>query len=267
MDKLKGKVAIVTGGAGGIGRAYALRLAQLGADVAIIDIDLAVASRYGEALTAASVMEEVRAFGGRSIGVEADLSQQQQAAAAIEKVAKELGRIEILVNNAGGAITPIDRSRSSDTPLEDTEKLFAVNFYSMVHCCQAAAPHLRKQGGAVVNIATSGVDRTAGNGRLAMYSAAKAAVLRYTQSLAVELGPDGVRVNCISPGIIESARIKAQAAARKLGTDAQARANPLRRLGTPEDCAGALEYLVTDLSRYVTGECIRVSGGATLVSS
>jgi 3-oxoacyl-[acyl-carrier protein] reductase len=267
MEKLKGKVAIVTGGAGGIGRAYALRLALLGADVAIIDIDLGVASRYGEVLTAASVMEEVKALGGRSIGIQADLSQQKQAADAIERVAMELGRIDILVNNAGGAITPIDRSRSSDTPGEDTEKLFAVNFYSMLHCCQAAAPYLRQQGGAVVNIATTGVDRTPPGGRIAMYSAAKAAVLRYSQSLAVELGPDGVRVNCISPGIIESARVKAQAAARNLGTETQAKANPLRRLGTPEDCAGALEFLVTDLSRYVTGECIRVSGGATLVSS
>ena len=112
----------------------------------------------------------------------------------------------------------------------------------------------------MVNIATTGVDRTPPGGRIAMYSAAKAAVLRYSQSLAVELGPDGVRVNCISPGIIESARVKAQAAARNLGTEAQAKANPLCRLGTPEDCAGALEFLVT-------GECIRVSGGATLVSS
>jgi NAD(P)-dependent dehydrogenase (short-subunit alcohol dehydrogenase family) len=267
MDKLKGKVAIVTGGGGGIGRAYALRLALLGADVAIIDIDLAVAARYGEVLTAPSVMEEVKALGGRSIGIEADLSQQKQAVDAIDKVAQELGRIDILVNNAGGAITPIDRSRSSDTPLEDTDKLFAVNFYSMVHCCQAAAPHLRKRGGAVVNITTTNIDRTPAGGRLAMYSSAKAAVLRYTQCLAVELGPDGVRVNCISPGIVESARIKAQAAARNLGTDAQAKANPLRRLGTPEDCAGVLEFLVTDLSRYVNGECIRVSGGATLVSS
>src|SRR5882724_9333169 len=85
MEKLRGKVAIVTGGAGGIGRAYALRLALLGADVAIIDIDLGVAARYGEALTAASVMEEVKALGGRSIGIQADLSQQKQAADAIER--------------------------------------------------------------------------------------------------------------------------------------------------------------------------------------
>src|SRR5260221_8443115 len=175
MNELKGKVAIVTGGAGGIGRAYALRLARLGADVAIIDIDLAVASRYGEALTAESVMEEVKALGGRSIGVEADLSQQKQSAAAIEKVANELGRIDILVNNAGGAITPIDRSRASESPLEDTEKLFAVNFYSMVHCCQAAVPFMRRQGGgAIVNVATNGVDRTPAGGRLAMYNSAKA---------------------------------------------------------------------------------------------
>jgi NAD(P)-dependent dehydrogenase (short-subunit alcohol dehydrogenase family) len=158
----------------------------------------------------------------------------------------------------------LERSRPSEVSLEDTEKLFAINFYSMMHCCQAAAPYLRKQGGAVVNIVSSAMDRTPAGGRLAMYGAAKAAVLQYTQSMAVELGPDGVRVNCISPGIIESARVKAQAAARNLGTEAQAKANPLRRLGTPEDCAGVMEFLVTDLSRYVTGECVRVSGGATL---
>jgi NAD(P)-dependent dehydrogenase (short-subunit alcohol dehydrogenase family) len=138
----------------------------------------------------------------------------------------------------------------------------------MVHCCQAAVPFMRRQGGgAIVNVATNGVDRTPAGGRLAMYNSAKAAVIRYTQTLAVELGPDRIRVNCISPGIIESARIKAQAAARNLGTEAHANATPMRRLGTPEDCAGVLEFLVTDLSRYVTGECIRVSGGATLVSS
>ena len=267
MDKLKGKVAVVTGGAGGIGRAYVLRLALLGADVAIVDIDLDVASRYGERLSAESVMEEVRQLGGRSVGIQADLSQQDAARSSIGKIFEELGQIDILVNNAGGAITPIDRSRASETPLEDTEKLFAVNFYSMVHCCQAAVPFMRRQGGAIVNVATNGVDRTPASGRLAMYNSAKAAVIRYTQTLAVELGPDGIRVNCISPGIIESARIKAQAASRNLGTDAHANATPMRRLGTPEDCAAVLEFLVTDLSRYVTGECIRVSGGATLVSS
>lgn len=266
-DKLKGKVAVVTGGAGGIGRAYAIRLALLGADVAIIDIDLGIAVRNGEVLSAASVMEEVKAQGGRSIGVEADLSQREQAVDAIAQVARDLGSIDILVNNAGGAITPIDRSRASDTSVEDAEALFGVNFYSMVHCCQAAIPHLRKKGGVVVNVATTGIDRTPADGRIAMYSASKAAVLRYTQSLAVELGPDGIRVNCIAPGIIESARIKALAAVRNLGTEAQAMANPLRRLGTPEDCAGVLEFFVSDLSRYVTGECIRVSGGSTLVSA
>ena len=88
-----------------------------------------------------------------------------------------------------------------------------------------------------------------------MYGAAKAAVLQYTRSMAVELGPDGVRVNCISPGIIESMRVKAQAAARNLGTEAQAKANPLRRLGTPEDCVGVMEFLVTDLSRSLIRRC------------
>ena len=181
MDKLQGKVAIVTGGAGGIGRAYALRLALLGADVAIVDVDLDVASKYGEKLSAESVMEEVKRLGGRSIGIQADLSQQDAARSAVSTVFEQMGQIDILVNNAGGAVTPIDRSRASESPLEDTEKLFAANFYSMVHCCQAAVPLMRRRGGAIVNVATNGVDRTPSSGRLAMYNSAKAAVIRYTQ--------------------------------------------------------------------------------------
>jgi 3-oxoacyl-[acyl-carrier protein] reductase len=266
MTQLDGKVAIITGGAGGMGRAHAHRLAQLGADVAILDIDLNVAARYGENLSADTVMDEIRAMGRRSVGVQADLSKQDQASAAIAQVASELGRIDILVNNAGGAITPAERSAASETPLEDTELMFAANFYSMLHCCQAAVPHLKVSGGAIVNITTAGIDMTPASGRLAMYSASKAAVLRYTKSLAVELGPHGIRVNCVSPGIIETARIKAMSAQRGIGTPKQAQANPMRRLGTVEDVAGVVEFLVSDLSAYVTGENIRVTGGATLVS-
>jgi 3-oxoacyl-[acyl-carrier protein] reductase len=266
MAKLTGKIAIVTGAAGGMGRAYAHRLASLGADVAILDLDLNVSKRWGEALTADSVMDEVRAMGVRSLGVQADLSRESEARGAIEKVVSELGGIDILVNNAGGAITPIERSTPSQSPAADTELLFGANFRTMLHCCQAAVPHLRQRAGVIVNVATIGVDVDDIKGQYALYDAAKAAVVRYSRSLAVELGPDGIRVNCIAPGMMETARVKAQAAERNYVTAAGAKYVPLRRLGRAEDVAGALEYLVTDLSAYVTGECIRVSGGAQLVT-
>ncbi|MGE3142379.1 MAG: SDR family NAD(P)-dependent oxidoreductase, partial [Hyphomonadaceae bacterium] len=262
MKKLKGKVAAVTGAGGGMGRAYAHRLAQLGADVAILDIDLNVAKRWKEELQADTVMDELRAMGVRSIGVEADLSKRDQVFAAIETVVRDLGGLDILVNNAGGAITDIQQSFASISPPEDTERLMDANFRTTLNCCQAAIPHLKARKGVIVNVTTVGVDADDVQARNALYAAAKAAVLRYSKSLAVELGPDGVRVNCIAPGGMATARIKAMAAVRNLVTADSAKNIPLRRLGTAEDIAGAMEFLVTDMSAYVTGECIRVSGGA-----
>ena len=266
MKKLQGKVAVVTGAGGGMGRAYAHRLASLGADVAILDIDLNVSKKFGEQLTAETVMDECRAMGVRSIGVEADLSNEQKAREAIEKVVKELGGIDILVNNAGGAITPIENSTPSTSSRADTQRLLDANFWTTINCCQAAVPHLRqRKGGAIVNVTTIGIDVEIPQGRLAMYAAAKAAVLRYSRSLAVEVGPDGIRVNVIAPGAMETPRVKAAAKARNLVTPDSAGTIPLRRLGQAEDVAGPLEFLVTDLSAYVTGEVIRVGGGSHLV--
>jgi 3-oxoacyl-[acyl-carrier protein] reductase len=264
MRQLEGKVAIVTGSAGGMGRSHALRLASLGADVVITDIDLEASRQFGEILGAATVMDEVRALGVRSIGISADLADRAQAARMIEQTMSAFGRIDILVNNAGGAVAPADRSTATKTPPEDTELLFAANFKTMLNCCQAAAPHLTRPGGTVVNISSIGVDRDDATGRFALYFASKAAVARYSQSLAVELGPEGIRVNCISPGLIETARIKSQAAARDLATKEQAKSVPLGRLGCPDDISNVLEFLVSRLSTYITGETIRVCGGATL---
>jgi len=224
MTSLSGKTAIVTGGAGGMGRAHALRLAQLGANVAILDIDLRAAERYGEKLTAASVEAELAAFGVRALGLEADLSDSQATKAAVRQVVEVFGRLDIVVNNAGGAITPIDNSTPSLSSPEDTEKLFRANFLTTVNMCQAAAKPLARQGGAIVNIVTIGAEIQDASGRYAMYGAAKAAVLKYSRTLAVELGPLGIRVNCISPGLIETPRIKALAAQRNLATPDQAAA-------------------------------------------
>ena len=265
---LSGKVAVVTGAARGIGRAMALRLAQMGADVAVLDIDLNAAAQFNEVLSAKTVELEIAGLGRRGLGVQVDLTDRDAATRAVLKVEEELGRIDILINCAGGLITPVERSSASTTPDEDTRKLFAANFDSMLYCCQAALPGMRlRASGVIVNFSSqTGVSVYPG-GLMAAYAAAKAAVMQYTRFLAAEIGPWGVRANCIAPWIILSSRVAAQAATRNVGSDAQAAALPLRRLGTTQDVVGAMEFLVTDLSAYVTGQCLCVDGGAVLTPS
>lgn len=265
---LTGQTAIVTGAARGLGRAYALRLAALGANVAVVDIDLNAAAEFGETLGASSVAGEIEGLGRRALGVQADLTQRSEVQRVVDEVVQAFGRVDILVNNAGGAITPAERSLASLTPEEDTRKLLDVNFMSTVHACQLVAPHMKRQGaGVIVNISSQSAVATYNQGLLAVYAAAKAAVTQYTRYLAAELGPHGIRANCLAPGIMLTSRVAAQAAQRGIGTDAEAAKVPLRRLGRVEDCAGVLEFLVTDLSQYVTGQVISVCGGAVLTPS
>ena len=262
--RLEGKVAIVTGAGGGMGRGYALHLARLGADVAIFDKDLSSGKRWGE--YADSVANEIRDLGQRVVAVEGDLSVRSQAQAAVEEAARELGPIDILVNNAGGMLTPIERSRPTVIPDEDIETLMGANFLSAVYCCQAAAPLLTRPGASIINIVTFGVFAGEPGARGSIYAAAKAALLNYTRNLAVECGPDGIRANCIAPGLILTARVAATAKERGVATAEQTGSIPLRRLGQVDDMLGSLEFLASDMSRYITGECITVAGGAGLTS-
>ncbi|MGF6875134.1 SDR family NAD(P)-dependent oxidoreductase [Paraburkholderia sp. MM5477-R1] len=263
--KLTGKVAIVTGGARGLGRSYALRLAKLGADIAVVDIDLNAAREFGETLSAASVMDEVKAIGRRSIGIAADLTDRRQVDAMVQNVLAEFGSIDILVNNAGGAVTPAERSAASEIPEEDTRFLIDLNYMSAVFCCQAVAQVMkRRASGVIVNTSAQSGITTYKGGKLSGYGASKAAVTTYTRYLAAELGPFGIRANCISPGLMMTARIAAKALERGVGTADEMAGIPLRRFGVAEDCANVLEFLATDLSQYVTGQVISVCGGAVL---
>lgn len=265
---LQGKVAVVTGAARGLGRAYALRLAGLGADVAIIDVDLDGAVKYGESLSAPSVSAEISALGRKSAGIKADLTKRSDATAAIQSVLAEFGRIDILVNNAGGAITPPESSKPSVVSDEDIRLTFDVNLMSTIYCCQAVVPAMkRQQSGVIVNTSSTAGRMVAAGGSLSHYGVSKAAVTHYTRNLAAELGPFGIRANCIAPGVMLTARIKALAKDRGIGNPSEAARIPLRRLGEPEDCARVVEFLVTDLSRYVTGQCISVCGGAALTAA
>jgi NAD(P)-dependent dehydrogenase (short-subunit alcohol dehydrogenase family) len=259
---LTGKAAVVTGAARGIGRACAVRLAERGADVAVLDVDLQSGQHY-EGEPPGLTTEQIEAAGRRTLGVVADLSIEADARAAIDAVLQAWDRVDVLVNVAGGAVTPYERSRPSVAPTEDTRKLLDVNLMSAIYCCQAAIPSMRDAGGgAIVNVASTAAFSVFRDGSLAAYGTAKAALAHWSRHLAAELGPDGIRVNMFAPGITLTGRVVAESSAT--GFSSRAQEVPLGRLGTPEDCADVMEFLVSEQSGFVTGRCIPVDGGWVL---
>lgn len=267
--KLQDKVAIVTGAGRGIGRAFALRLARLGAHVVIADIRLDGAADFGEELSAPTVAEEVQALGRESFGFEGDLTVRANADELVRRTLERFGRVDLLVNNAGGAIAPIATSTATQMSDADLRMMLDVNFMSTVYCSQAVAPGMRAQGsGNIVNVAsTMGLDAAHRGGLLAHYGISKTSVVQFTRFLALELGPHGIRVNCIAPGSTATARVMTQAKERGIVNDSDLPKIPLRRLATVEDMAGPLEFLATDLSSYVTGQTISVCGGKVMTPS
>lgn len=259
-QKLEGRVALVTGSGRGLGRAYALRLARLGADIVVNDVRLDAAKEFHEELTAETVMDECRAFGVRSIGVEADVTDRQQVGAMVERVVEELGSLDILINNAGGMLRPVENSFAASMPEEDLRAIVDLNLMSAIFCCQAAAEvMMRHRWGRIVNVSSQAGVRGGGGG-FVNYGIAKAGIIHYTRCLAAELGPYGINVNCIAPALIRTSRATAQFPQR----EQVAEQIPLRRLGDPEDCAKVVEFFCTDLSDYVTGQCLAVCGGLVL---
>lgn len=265
MGALSGKVAIVTGAARGLGRAYALRLAKLGADVAIADLNLEAAARIGEKLTAESVMAEAEALGVKALGFEGDMRDPAAVRSLVQRTLEAFGRIDILVNNAGVAVARGSGTLATETTSEAFDYLIGVNLKSAQLCCAAVAPTMKaQQSGVIVNISSqTGISLLEG-GNLAVYGAAKAGVAYLTRTLAAELGPHGIRVNAIAPGIVETERLKRLDPAMGVGTPQQLEAIALKRFGRTEDLANVLEFLTTDLSGYVTGQVISVCGGAVL---
>lgn len=268
MDRLAGKIAVVTGGARGLGRATALAFAKAGADVAVIDVDLNGAAQFGEVLGADSVAEEICGLGRRGVGIQADLTDREAVARAFDQVAQRLGAVDILANVAGGAIVPLDVSQPSVAPIADVERMFSVNYYTALHCVQAVTPAMKARGhGVIINVSTVGAVLIAPDGRSTHYSSAKAAINHLTRDLAAELGPHGIRVNAVAPGLMATGRVKAQAAERNLATAADAERIPLRRLGEPADIGGPMVFLASDDAAYITGQVLSVCGGMALVAS
>jgi len=247
MNLLEGHRAIVTGGGSGIGRATAHRMVAHGAQVAILDVNAEAAS---------AVAAEV---GG--VGLAVDVADGGAVEAAVRAAAARLGGLSLLFNNAGiGSM-----ARLHDYPLDEWDRLVRVNLGGVFHGIRAAAPLiLQAGGGAIVNTASiSGTRPAAGEGP---YAAAKAAVAALTATAALEYGPR-IRVNAVSPGMIDTALTQPLLQVFPEQHDRFARDTPLGRIGTPEDVADVVVFLCSDLARFVTGQNLVVDGGLTLHGS
>ncbi|MCI4352621.1 MAG: SDR family oxidoreductase [Thermoplasmata archaeon] len=251
LVSLRGKVALVTGGAMGIGEASAQLLAEAGAAVAIGDVNVPA----GE-----EVAHRIVARGGRSKFVRLDVAELSQHQAALDSVTKEFGGLDLLVNNAG--IFPFSPALETTPDLWD--RVLSINLRGAFFLTTRAAAHLRRSGeGAVVNIAS--VDAMRPTGGLAHYDASKAALVMLTRSLAVEFAPMHIRVNAIAPGGIETPGAQA-ALGGASGSSPPAVQSflsriPMHRMGKPDEIARVVLFLATQLSSYMTGAVVVTDGG------
>jgi 3-oxoacyl-[acyl-carrier protein] reductase len=263
MGKLAGKVALVTGAARGIGRMYALRLAKLGADVGVIDIDLQSYRHFEKEKIGdnyQTVVDEIRELGVKAIGVEADISNQEQVEMAVKKIVENLGEIDILVANAGGGSGLLVENAASEVDSEQLKMVMERNLYGTIYSVKAVAPAMKKKGyGKIVTMASVAGLKSNDEGTYSHYGATKAAIVSYTKYLAQDLGPYNITVNAIAPGYIATGRLIELF--EREGVENFTSQTALKRLGTPEDCANVLEFLTTDLSDYVTGSVIDLTGG------
>jgi NAD(P)-dependent dehydrogenase (short-subunit alcohol dehydrogenase family) len=261
--RLAGKVALVTGGGRGMGRGYALRLGQLGAAVAVADLNLAGAIDAGEA--SSDVISDLEAQGTRAIGFDVDVGDRAAVEAMIQGTVDRFGSIDVLVCNAG-VMGQFESSSATIASPESLRSILEINLMGTINCCQAAARDLKAGGwGKVVNVSSLAAIRPQSGGGFAPYVIAKGAVIGYTLSLAAELAPHGVTVNAIAPGSIDTPMTRALFSDMD-DPDAHARV-PLGRFGEVEDVAGVIEFLCTPLSDYVTGQVICVDGGLSITDA
>jgi NAD(P)-dependent dehydrogenase (short-subunit alcohol dehydrogenase family) len=248
--RLQNRVAVVTGGANGIGVAYALGMAKEGARVVIADVDQEAGER---------VIQDMKKAGGEGIFIRTDVSQKEEVENMVAETIKAYRKLDIIVNNAGILFTaPVE-----ETTEEMWDKLLAVNVKGLFFCAQAAAKEMKKQKkGKIINI--SSIAAIGGQAGLCAYSATKGAVLTITRVFALELVSDNIQVNAILPGTTDTGMAKAAMADPEWTRQVTA-SIPMGRLGKTEDLLGAVLYFASDDSNYCTGQTLIVDGGYSMI--
>jgi 3-oxoacyl-[acyl-carrier protein] reductase len=251
MD-LSGRVALVTGASSGIGAATATMLAELGARTAL--------GYHKNREGAEGVRGRIAAAGGAAIAIEADLRTAEGAARLVAATLEKFGPIDILVNNAGSLVTRMKLSEIDDARWDE---IFALNVTSAMRCARAVAPSMiERRRGAIVNV-VSVAGRNGGGPGAGAYAAAKGALITYTKSLAKELAPAGVRVNAVSPGVIDTPFHEVFSTPEMMAGFVAA--IPMGRTGRPEECASVIAFLASDAASYLAGETIEVNGGQLML--
>jgi len=241
VERLKGKVAIVTGGAAGIGKAIAARLAQDGAQVVVADVQ--------------------KASNG-TLNLQVDVSKEDQASRMAAETMSALGRIDILVNNAA-IFSTLELRPFENIPVDEFRRVMEVNIMGVWLCCRACAPHMRKGGyGRIVNLASGAPIK--GVPLFLHYIASKGAVIAMTRGLARELGKDGITVNSLAPGFTLSENVAQQAAHVQLGERTRM-TRAIQRDEKPEDLVGTVSFLASEDSAFMTGQTLVVDGGSAMI--
>jgi NAD(P)-dependent dehydrogenase (short-subunit alcohol dehydrogenase family) len=249
MGRIQGKVAVITGAASGMGRATALRFAKEGANVVLTDLN----AQGGETAVA-----ECAAAGGRAVFQRTDVTSEADIKAAVARAVKEYGRLDVIFNNAGvaGAVGPIENVASADW-----DRTIAVLLRAAYLGMKYSIPEMRKAGGGSI-ISTASVAGLRGVGYLAPYSAAKAAIVNLTQAVAIEVGHDRIRVNCICPGGVNTPLIhRGVPGAEERSEKSMARMQPIPRAGKPDDIANMALFLASDEADWISGTAMVVDGG------
>ena len=249
MGRIQGKVAVITGAASGMGRATAIRFAKEGASVVLTDLN----SQGGETAVA-----ECAAAGGKAVFQRTDVTSEADIKAAVDRALKEYGRLDIMFNNAGvaGAVGPIEKVASSDW-----DRTVAILLRAAFLGMKYSIPAMRQSGGGSI-ISTASVAGLRGVGYLAAYSAAKAAVVNLTQAVAIEVGHDKIRVNCICPGGVNTPLIhRGIPGGEEISEKRMAKMQPIPRAGKPDDIANMALFLASDESEWISGTAMVVDGG------